>query len=369
MVDPVSTVHVKIEILDKNEGFLTEITGQAIDGSISVDKERDVRRQFSLTLLNTDGRFTWSPGGLIWLDKRIKLYVGFETSKGIEYAPLGVFLIESPTAVSRADGTREVRLQGGDKWKLLDGAPLGKFQLTENIAANVRVDQTIRFLLGKVGITNAMITESASVVVPYTLTYQLGEPIGKAIKELADLVVYTTYFDVNGVFVFKPRMVDMTTQPSVKTYAKNRAKTVYAGGEKTLDESEMYNVVIAIGGSAQTFTVSSRKSNDDPNSPISTVNIGQRLFLYNNGAPDAIIKTQADADNRAEWELLKHSKIAERQRISLLPDYTIDVEDVITIQDDWTATDSKYEILRFDIALRPDSTMSLEAWQVRKVGA
>ncbi len=361
----VSEVYTKIEILDRHENVLEEITTKVIDGNISVSKERETRRTFSLSVLNDNNEFTWSVGGRIWLDKRIKLSIGLDIGGTIEYIPQGVFVLTEFSALSSYTGERTATFSGADKWHLLNGDPVGKFTNVTTIAAGTNIATAIRTIATDAGITKFLF-DDCTVTVPYQLTYQPGDARGKAIKELADLAVYSIYFDVNGFLRFRPQ-VNLETASSVWTYDKSDY-TLYAKSEKRLDHHELFNKVLVIGGSSQTATVSAIAQDNDANSPTGIPTIGERLFLYNNGSPDPLISTVALAQSRADYELRNRLRIAEKQPIEILPNYLHESEDVITLVDDWTNTNGNYELISFNIPLKANAMMTAEAWRVRKIG-
>jgi hypothetical protein len=500
MKDPVNEVYAKVEFLDKNENVIEEITTKVIDGFINVSKEQLTRRMFSLSLLNDNNDFTWSVGGRVWLDKRIKLWTGLEitstivnkkniqsqtdweegtisdvqiTEEGIklnylttlpgtitymesgswtspiyslqatkgflevtlqeldgtdvvteyriskdnkewsswtkikdghiypafnyiqvrytlstedpsisptvsrikingvsiietvEYVPQGVYVLTELSAASSYTGDKVASLSGADKWHLLNGDPVGKFTNVTTIQAGTKISDAIKTVATDAGITKFLF-DDCDVVVPYDLTYQPGDPRGKAIKELADLAVYSIFFDVNGYLRFRPQ-VDLETSSSVWTYDKSDY-TLYARSEKRLDHHELFNKVLVIGGSSQTATVSAIAEDNDANSPTGIPTIGERLFLYNNGSPDPLISTQALAKARADYELKNRLRIAERQPLELLPNYLHEVEDVIQLVDDGNKTNDKYELISFNIPLKPGQKMTAEAWRIRKIG-
>jgi len=367
MIAGVSTWYARADLLDKLEKVIGRIEGKVTDGSISVDKSRNVRRQFSLSLLNDNNEFTWEPGGLIWLDKRIRLYIGLETPSGIEYASQGVFLLKSMSAAGRADGAREAYLSGGDKWRQFDGQPLGKFEHPTTIVKGVKVADAILQIAADAGETKFAF-DACDAVVPYDLTFQADEPREKALLELAELPVFELYYRDDGFLRFTPKIRNLDTTPAVWTYDQNDPITLYAGGEKRLDDDGLYNKVRVVGGSTQTPIVVAFAENANPADPLSTVNIGTRLHTYNGGSPDPLITTQQDAQNRADYELLDKTQIIERQDFSCSPNVLHDAGDVIKIVNNWTATNDKYELLSFSVPLRPGSLMTGQAWRIRKVG-
>jgi hypothetical protein len=235
------------------------------------------------------------------------------------------------------------------------------------VTAGVLVGDAIKSLAQQFGETKFAF-DACSTTVPGTYTYQPGEPVAKALKELAGIPVYTLFYDVNGYLRFRPQNQNLTTSASTWTYDKGEY-TLYAGSDKTFDESKLYNRVFVIGGSSSTGTVSATASNDDPNSPISTVSIGVRLFVYNNGSPDPLITTTALAQARADYELTQRARIVEQQKITALPNFLQEAEDVITLVDDWTGTNGLYQVVKLSIPMKPGSTMTGDVWRVTGVGS
>jgi hypothetical protein len=357
--------YAKIDLLDKDERVIEEITTKVIDGSINVSKEREIRRTFSMEVVNENNEYTWSVGGKIWLDKRIKLWIGVKVNGKFKFIPQGIFVLTDFSASSSYTGEKKASLSGSDKWSLLSGEPIGKFINQTTINTGTKISDAIK-IIAKDGGIDKFIFDHCDVTVPFVLSYEMGDSRGKAIKELADLAVYSIYFDVNGYLCFRPQ-VDLETMPSVWTYDKSEY-TLYAGSEKKLDHTDLYNKVLVIGGSSQTPTVTAIAVDDNPNSPTSIQQINERLFLFNNGSSDPLIHSQLLAQARADYELKNHLRIAERQTISLICNPLHEAEDVITLVEDWTNTNDKYELISFTIPLRVNATTTAEVWRIRQIG-
>ncbi len=346
----------KIEILDSNENLIEEITNYIIEGSISVDKDRDIRRNFTLTLDNPNNKFTPGENNLVWLDKRIRIYIGVNLSGNTwEYIPQGVFVFNSPKATSKP-GLRQVVLNGTDKmgsWK--------KITTVLTIEAGVDIPTAIRAVLN--GVETNFNFDDCTEVTPYSLTYQPGTEVKKIVKELADFITWDIAYNVYGELRFKPHPSNINQVASVWTYQAENY-TLYAGSEKTIDDSELFNHIFVIGASSQNATVSAEAKDEDPNSPTSIPVIGDRLFLYNNGTADSLITTVELAQARADYELRKRMQYIEKQSIDMVSNFLHEEGDVITLVDSYTETDDKYELLKFDIPLKIDM-MTAEAWKVR----
>ena len=97
MKQPIKEVYIKLEFYTKDMKFIEEFTKKVSkddSGSIFVDRNRPIRRSFSLTLDNKNNEFIWGEDNLVWIDKRIKLYIGLKVADGtIHYVPQGVFLL------------------------------------------------------------------------------------------------------------------------------------------------------------------------------------------------------------------------------------------------------------------------------------
>ncbi|MGM7681785.1 hypothetical protein ACSVDA_06475 [Cytobacillus sp. Hm23] len=244
----IADVYIKLELLDRDEQVIDVMTSKAIDGSIDIDKTRGVRRSFALTLENDYNEFNWSAGGRIWLNKRIRLYVSYDS---VEWISLGVFIIDGPAASSSHDGNVIAEISGGDKWRLLDGSPIGNFTYNTTIETGSSVYDAIELIAVEGGINN-LLFDPCDATIPYTLNYDTGTARGDAMKELADFANYDIYFDNNGYLRFRQK-VDYENAPIVETYDKSQY-TTYAGSVKRLDTKELCNKVIVVAGNNREIT-------------------------------------------------------------------------------------------------------------------
>jgi len=346
----------KVEILDENENFLEEITTDIIDGSISVDGDRDSKRNFSLTIQNDNNYYTPGSAHLIWLDKKIKLYIGIKLSDGTyEYIPQGVFIFTNPKAISKSAQT-QVILNGSDKM-----AGWGKRVNNLTIAAGVNIGTAIQVVLN--GIESRFNFDDCTEVTPYSLTYTPGTENKKIVKELADFITWYAGYNVYGELRFKPQPTDLDQVASVWTY-QSEDYTLYAGSEMEIDDTELYNHVLTIGASSQNATVSAEASDTDVSSPTSIANIGDRLYIHNNGSADSLITTVALAQARSDYELRKRLQYLEKQNLTIFSNFLHEDGDIITLVDPYLDTNDKYELMKFTIPLKLDM-ITAECWKVR----
>lgn len=409
-VSSLAIVMAKVQILDQNEVLLQELITRVIDGSVKVDKtasdagktksNNGVRRSFTLTLDNSDNslKIGWPTG--IWLSNRVKLFTGFQYADGTqEFVPQGLFILRQPKATSKPTES-SITLQGDDKAALLNGSPGGTLADTWTITVGADVATSIQTLAKLGGVTAFNFTPS-TFTVPYTMTAQVGTTIWALIAQLAWSVSWELYFDRNGYLVFRPqpdytalgpsasfgidvsndREFDTSTEYAFISSTQIEADTTvvrlapgsstpnpYMGTDKVIDDNDSTtnpaNHIVVIGGSSQTATVYAEAIDSSPNSPTSTVTLGQDRVRV---VQDPIITTQSQAQARANYELLNSVIAAEKQTLSFLPNYLLDEEDIITLNDPNVGIAKNYVAIKLDIPLKWDGTMSVEAWEARNV--
>ena len=105
---------IRIELLNRDLQVIDSLEGYAVAGSITANANNTIRRSGSLTLAvpidksqttfldQVDG-LAVSYQGKVWLDKRLKIYVGIDKSNNgtIEtvWNKMGVFLMDKPSRV------------------------------------------------------------------------------------------------------------------------------------------------------------------------------------------------------------------------------------------------------------------------------
>ncbi len=296
MLSDTTEIKVKLELLDKDDVILEEITTDVSYNEINditVDTDRDIRRQFTITLNNHSGRFTWYEDGLIWINrKKVKLYIGLDTPNGTEYVPQGVFVLTSPESTNTPTELTTV-ISGQDQWYWLTGSfgrytkettydayekdengdyimdenGFSKLKTEKDAAGNTVLDQDgnpvyyritnyIRSILENAGFTK-MILDDCDKYLTVDMVYETGTTRGDAIKDLTakcysdnDDFFYEAFFDVNGYFRFRKVMKASETAPCWTYEIENG--TMYAGSIRTLNESVLFNHILVLGGSNNT---------------------------------------------------------------------------------------------------------------------
>lgn len=162
----------KIEIYDSTNTLIEELSDLE-SFSVSVDENAFVKRNFSLSVNNKDGKYTFFPSAyrnnLYWYDKTLKIYAKFDGQAS--YYNLGTFKIDTlPNSISKA----------------FDLISVGGRDISKNIITSRFTD--IKDYSGGGTTTNKTITLS-------TATNHIG--IGDNLVDYAESITY--YAVINGV--------------------------------------------------------------------------------------------------------------------------------------------------------------------------
>jgi hypothetical protein len=361
MISPVKELYLKIEFYDSKMTYIEEFTKKVTRddiGSISIDKNRPIRRSFSFSLDNRNGEFTWGEKNLIWIDKRIKLFLGLKSGMNeIEYVPQGVYIMSEPQDSNGFDG-KKVSITGQDKaWLMTDKR--GKLVNELTIEEGTNIGVAIKILAEKVGETMFNF-DDIETTVPYELTYQSGDNIYSAIEELALLGKCQVFYDIHGYL--RLQNIDLNefhTLPVVWSYKNgDKNERFYAGNVRKFDESNLANHIRVLGGSGETaevlYDLEVTESNELwTDNPYAIEKIGRLTYFHNNGNPDGLITTEDEAKWRAKWELMNRLGYAERLDLNIAPNFLHDAGDVIEIIDNENGVSGKYLLESFQLPLSP----------------
>lgn len=374
---------VLLELLDNSEQVLDMLdleadpaAGQIVDGSITADTTRDVLRAFTLTLADPTGYWSVGPGARLWLDKRVRLSVGYVIDGRVRYWPQGVYLLAAPE-VDATGSQRLVRLSGTDKSTLANGRPRGGWLHTVTVAKGRPVHLAISDLMDLPQWAETKRNLAASqVTLPWQETW--GPPSGspweaaQTIAGIPDTLsggqeIWRLYYDVNGYAVFGPDPDPLMLSP-VWTFAPSEAGvSLLIGSQRRIDDNELRNAVLVRGGSAKSATVEAVVQ--DNSQAVGVGAIGLRLHYYNGGQADPLITTKAEAEARARYELRKLLAWQERIPLQLVELPPLEPWDVVRITDPVAGVNDTYQILRLTLSLTSDGRMNAEAWRVRRVPA
>jgi hypothetical protein len=322
------------------------------------------------------GDFIFGENNLIWINKRLKLFIGLMLPNGtVEYVPQGVFVLTEPQDNHTTEG-KTATINAVDKaYFMTDNR--GKFVNELTIAKGAKITDVIKIIANAVGETLYNF-DNVTTTVPYELTYSGEDNRWKALQDLAALAQCTIFYDVNGYLRLKKIDLNMFDNEPVTWNYKygDIQEKLYAGNTRSMNDSNLANHIRVIGGSSQTKTViydlkvdenDSKYGNLWKGNPYSIQQIGLFSYFHNSNQPDPVLSTIDDCKFRAKFELMKRLGYDEQVQISLAPNYLHDAEDVVWLQDTQNGlTGNKYLIKSINLPLAP-ALMTMEVTRMRKV--
>lgn len=214
-----TALYLKIQILSLESGQYKvddEISGSLMDLSIDVDADSDLRRSCNLTLIAVDDKFNAEPGSNVWLDKYIKILVGYNNilTGEIQWYNQGIFMVNAPSWTYDAT-TNSLSLQGLDLMAKMTGLRNGYLPgVSTLIPEGSNVRDAIIATIKLAGFEQYVVEECKNVdgviqEVPYDIQIDRGGTLYNLLEELRDILPnYQVYFDIDGIFHYEPIPAD-----------------------------------------------------------------------------------------------------------------------------------------------------------------
>jgi hypothetical protein len=222
---------------------------------------------------------------MIWLNPDNKI-TQWETQ-------VGEYEIDS---ISQDHFPHQMSLSGRDRTKTCMGSQL---EAATSYAVGTQVGTAVRSLAANAGITKFVFPPSTPALTAI-LTYEAGQTRWEVMKALAGSISYDLYFDGRGRLTLQPfKLPD--TSPVSAVFQTGPSIGNLVTYTKANNDSEIFNVILVSSQSSDDTVppITARASNDDPNSPTSTVRIGTRAKRID----DAVVTTQAQAQTMADTML------------------------------------------------------------------
>ncbi len=356
-------VYVKLEIYSRTMQYLYTITSWVCSdelSNLSCDRTRPIRRSFSFALDNSDGKFSWGSDRLIWLDKRVKLFIGLKLPNGtIEYIPQGVYILTDLYDTHNISSGKKCFITGQDKSYLMNDR-YGKLKNPLEIAKDLNVGTAIKTIATQAGETQFNF-DAVTETIPFTHTYEPGDNYWTIMSDLAIFAKSSIYYDIYGNLRLKRiDLNDFTNYPETWIYEYQGINgNMYGGNERRLNPEGMANHILVLGGSGSTATCSYELivSNTDPlwsDSPYAVEVLGDLLYLHNGGSPDPLLSTADECKWRAKFELMNRLGFSEEVPIFVWPNYLHEPEDIIKIIDPESGINYRYIIDNYNLPLNPE---------------
>ncbi|MGW6257615.1 DUF5047 domain-containing protein [Streptomyces sp. NPDC055085] len=296
----VATSHTAIsyvQVVTPHQGVFEFTT---TDGSVQADRTAAVRRRISATGVDFTGQYTpeglesaLAPGG-----SEIRAFRGVIYANGsVEVVSLGVFRISSVTV---ADGAQGLTLQaeGYDRsWQI----SRAKFETPYMIPAGTNVVGAVKSIISRTYPDTRFDATGNSLATTVPIVYDAGSDPWQAATSLAASVGCEVFFDTDASVVIAAAP-DIDALPSPRWTFQEGKGTILTDLQKKLTAEPGYNGVIVVGSSPADSLPAVRAEAWDtlPGSPTYYLGPYGRVPKF---VQDSNVKTQNDAQNRADAEL------------------------------------------------------------------
>ena len=275
-----------------------------IDGSVSGDYQRTERKAFQLTLDNSDGDLVIKPGEL-WYDKYIRIYYGFRYfNTDIHeyeewYRAIGTFMIDE---LDYGTYPRSIVMTGRDRTKKLLQS---KFRYSTSFDEGEAMEDVVQAiaLAGGIPLDQMSIPFPTNVFLQEDMLFEAGSTRWDALVAVTVPNMWEVRFQGDGTFSLEETK-DFNTFESIEEISTGWLGTLEQPEEeknvikirKKRRDTRLYNVVVVVGESANGVGVTAVAENNDPSSPTSTQEIGERVYHYKSPNITTVAQAQAFAD-------------------------------------------------------------------------
>lgn len=360
------TVYVKIEVLSPALNVVGVITGRATDGNYSLDKDSTTRRTCSVTFVPDANMLPVTADSPLWINRRFALHVGLLDSRENEiiWWKKGVYCIKDPSVDISVSGV-SVSINGVDLSALADGTLGGQFGVNTKVEAGTNIATAIRSTIMQLGAETRVNIASTEFNVPYDIEKDATDNIWDLIDELTKLYMrYESYYDEDGRFVFTGTKVSASDTVSFDFRAYPHV--VLPPLQHSINYSNVRNKVVVWGkllGNGTQFrkTIEVRDANY-PDCPFTIEKMGEAAARTITFVEDYY--TQAQVDDRAEYEVEQHTNCAETVTITCVPIYGLEVNRLILLDYPDEGVTGKWCVDTISCGLKHDATMSITAHKI-----
>lgn len=355
---------IKVDLLNFNFQTINSLEGKVTDGSISIDATSDIRRTCNITLVVEDSTDIIAPGGQVWLDKFIKVYVGTDNPRNgnkTVWNNMGLFLINNPESVYNAT-TNTITFEGLDLMAKLTGRRNGQLPaVTTVVPAESKVADVVKQTITQLGGFDKYIIQDAGYEIPYDIKKDMGSTIYDLLVEIRDLYSdWEMFFDVDGVFHWQ-QIPNGINEPVVLDFNQLKQKVIIS---KTVDVDfeNVKNHIIVYGRLLDNGEQIMATSTDTiSSSPYNVDSIGQINYIVD----DEKIYNNDLAQQRADYELFLHARMNDSITLEIVPLYWLnDVNVKIAHTNKNVGIEGEYLIKTLEIPLGVGNNMTITAIKV-----
>lgn len=355
----------KVDIYDVANGKLIA-SPKVLDGSVTIDNRRAVRRQCTADFVDTDGTLVPTnpkSSTLLVFNREMRIYRGIVFSDGSEeLVPLGVFSITDIDITDTALGVK-VTVAGDDRSLRVAEAKFTdhSFWISDGTPKETAILNIIKSRYPAI-ISQLPATGQVTKLLYPTLD-QSSDPWKEA-TAIATSAGMDLYFDAVGTLRMRPipggSIVNGVWVPStilgtsLLTYTDG-VDSVLTQLQRKLSRRDSYNGVIFTGeGTNLTIGVIGTAWDDDPSSPTYRRSYGEVPKYMSSPT----VLTVGEATIAAQAELLKVIGASESVDWDQVVNPAHDVYDVVSIKRGASGVNSAFVIDALTIPFKPDATMS-----------
>lgn len=355
---------IKVDLLNFNFQTINSLEGKVTDGSISIDATSDIRRTCNITLVVEDSTDIIAPGGQVWLDKFIKVYVGTDNPRNgnkTVWNNMGLFLINNPESVYNAT-TNTITFEGLDLMAKLTGRRNGQLPaVTTVVPAESKVADVVKQTITQLGGFDKYIIQDAGYEIPYDIKKDMGSTIYDLLVEIRDLYSdWEMFFDVDGVFHWQ-QIPNGINEPVVLDFNQLKQKVIISE-TVDVDFENVKNHIIVYGRLLDNGEQVMATSTDTiSSSPYNVDSIGQINYIVD----DEKIYNNDLAQQRADYELFLHARMNDSITLEIVPLYWLnDVNVKIAHTNKNVGIEGEYLIKTLEIPLGVGNNMTITAIKV-----
>jgi len=356
-------LQVKIELLNFNFQIVDNIEGNLIDGTLNIDANQDIRRTCNLSLIVTDSSFDIQQGGKIWLDKYIRIYIGYTDiiTKTVRFWNMGIFMINNPHR-QYDSVTNTLSFEGIDLMAKLTGKRNGQLEaLTTVIPAGTNIKEAVIATITQLGGFTNYVIDDIDETVPYDIKVESTSFVYDILATLRDLYSnWEMFFDIDGVFNFK-RIPTGVNSAVVLDFSQletniNITDNIDVNFENVKNRITVWGRLLDDG-----TQIVGRSADYYETSPYKIDSIGKINYVIT----DERIYTNELATERANYELYLHSRMNDAINIEVVPIYWLnDVNECIKLYNENIGISDNYLIKSISLSLSIEGTMSINAIKI-----
>ena len=197
---------IRIDLLNFNMQTVDSLEGVTLSGQLSINADSDIRRTIALSMVVKDASFEINPGGKIWMDNYIKIYMGIDNVRTGEtnWSNLGVYIINDPTRVYDSENNT-LEFQAVDLMAKMTGLRNGYIVgVPTIIPQGSSIREAMISVVTQLGGFTKYVIEDNPQEVPYDIQVERAATVYDLLCELRDISPnYECYFDIDGVFHYQ----------------------------------------------------------------------------------------------------------------------------------------------------------------------